>query len=77
MTWVQNDLVRNDRYRYQYRCAASLILTATVPGAIRVTIGIGQNRVWSFNDLALLVFERPLVTGSPSTWSSRSRPSLM
>ena len=59
-----------------YRCAASLILTSTVPGVTRVTIGIGQKRVRSLKDLVLLVFERPFVTAGPCTWSFRSRPSL-
>ena len=62
---------------FHYRCAASLILTSTVPGVTRVTIGIGQKRVRPFGDLVLLAFERPLVTGGTSTWSFRSRLSLM
>ena len=41
---------------FHYRCALSLILTSTVPGVTRVTIGIEQNRVWPFNDLVLLVY---------------------
>ena len=39
-----------------YRCAASLILTTTVPEVTRVTIGIGHK----FNTLVLLFYERPL-----------------
>ena len=62
---------------FHNRCAASLILTSTVPRVTRITIGIGQKRVRSFNDLVLLVFERPLVSGGQSTWSFRNRPSLM
>ena len=68
---------------FHYRSAASLILTLTVPGVTRVAIGIRQKRVRPFNDLVLLVFERPLVTGvgggggEASTWSFRSRPSLI
>ena len=38
---------------FHYRCAASLIMTATVPGVTRVTTGIGQNRVRPLNDLVL------------------------
>ena len=41
-----------------YRCAASSVLTLTVPGVTRVTIGIGQKRVRSCNDQVLLVFEQ-------------------
>ena len=52
---------------FRYRCAASLILTSTVLGVTQVTIGIGQKRVRSFNDLVLLVYERPFVTGGPCT----------
>ena len=62
---------------FHYHCAASLILTSTLPGVTRVTIGIGQRRVRPLNDLFLLVFERPLITGGPSTWSFRSRLSLI
>ena len=56
---------------FHYRCAISLILTSTVPWVTQLTIGFGQKQVRSFNDLVLLVFERPFVTGSPCTWSFR------
>ena len=36
---------------FHYRCAASLILTSTVPGVSLVTIGIGQKQVRPINDL--------------------------
>ena len=32
---------------FHYHCAASLILTSTIPGVTRDTIGIGQKRVRS------------------------------
>ena len=47
---------------YHYRCAASIILTATVPVVTRVTICIGQKQVRLINDFVLLVFKRPLVS---------------
>ena len=41
---------------FHFHCAASLILTLTVPWVTRVKIGIGQNRVRQLNDLILLFF---------------------
>ena len=48
-----------------YVLSQPLCCFTNASGVIRVTIGIGQKRVWPFNDLHFFLFERPLVAGGP------------
>ena len=45
--------------------------------SLELRLASDKKRVRLFNDLVLLAFERPLVTGGPSTWSFRSRPNKL